>query len=145
MLPLQVKSIAECSKGSILQYFQPSLSYIFLLSIFEWPIYTGFTVSALSTYLIFCKILHLFKNSVGPVRIQTVFHAPPRGRQHIILNISHRFAHPLVCLSLIPVSLVWATSLQLLTRFQGNFIIFRIKNRYRCYGWMIFLGVTALS
>ena len=24
---MQVKSIAECSKGSILQYFQPSLSY----------------------------------------------------------------------------------------------------------------------
>ena len=26
-LLMQVKSIAECSKGSILQYFQPSLSY----------------------------------------------------------------------------------------------------------------------
>ena len=26
---MQVKSIAECSKGSILQYFQPSLSYQF--------------------------------------------------------------------------------------------------------------------
>ena len=25
---MQVKSIAECSKGSILQYFRPSLSYI---------------------------------------------------------------------------------------------------------------------
>ena len=24
---MQVKSIAECSKGSILQYFRPSLSY----------------------------------------------------------------------------------------------------------------------
>ena len=24
---MQVKNIAECSKGSILQYFQPSLSY----------------------------------------------------------------------------------------------------------------------
>ena len=46
---VQVKSIAECSKGSILQYFRPSLSYhyvikIFVLSIFEWPFYTGFTV-----------------------------------------------------------------------------------------------------
>ena len=34
---------------SILQYFRPSLSYhlslrYFLLSIFEWPFYTGFTV-----------------------------------------------------------------------------------------------------
>ena len=41
---MQVKS-----KGSILQYFQPSLTInfvikIFVLSIFEWPFYTGFTV-----------------------------------------------------------------------------------------------------
>ena len=28
---MQVKSIAECSKGSILQYFRPSLSYQLLL------------------------------------------------------------------------------------------------------------------
>ena len=46
---MQVKSIAECSKGSILQYFRPTLSYkfvikIFVLSIFELPFYTGFTV-----------------------------------------------------------------------------------------------------
>ena len=42
-----VKSIAECSKGSILQYVRPSFSYnlslTFVLSIFEWPFYTGFT------------------------------------------------------------------------------------------------------
>ena len=43
---MRVKSIAECFKGSILQYFQPSLSHhkIFVLSIFEWQFYTGFTV-----------------------------------------------------------------------------------------------------
>ena len=46
---MQAKSIAECSKGSILQYFWPSLSYHFviksiILSIFEWRFYTGFTV-----------------------------------------------------------------------------------------------------
>ena len=45
---MQVKSIAECSKGSILQYFRPSLSYIFFikifaLSIFEWPFTKCFT------------------------------------------------------------------------------------------------------
>ena len=46
---MQVKSIAECSKGSILQYFRPSLMYhlslrsLFCL-FFEWPFYTGFTV-----------------------------------------------------------------------------------------------------
>ena len=31
---MQVKSIAECSKGSILQYFQPSLSYHFVIKKF---------------------------------------------------------------------------------------------------------------
>ena len=30
---MQVKSIAECSKGSIPQYFRPSLSYQYLVSI----------------------------------------------------------------------------------------------------------------
>ena len=44
---MQVKSIAECSKGSILQYFQTSLSYHLplspFLSIFEWPLKTGST------------------------------------------------------------------------------------------------------
>ena len=46
---MQVKSIAECSKGSILQYFQPLLSChlslrpLFCL-FFEWQFYTGFTV-----------------------------------------------------------------------------------------------------
>ena len=39
---MQVKSIAECSKGSLLQYLRPWLSYYFVikvivLSIFEWP------------------------------------------------------------------------------------------------------------
>ena len=48
---MQVKSIAECSKGSILQYFRPSFQLpfvikIFVLSIFEWQFYTGFTVYA---------------------------------------------------------------------------------------------------
>ena len=49
---MQVKSIAECSKGSILQYFRPSLSYhlssryLFCL-FFKWPFYTGFTVYSL--------------------------------------------------------------------------------------------------
>ena len=46
---MQVKSIAECSPWSIRQYFRPSLSYhlsirFFVLSIFEWPLKTGFTV-----------------------------------------------------------------------------------------------------
>ena len=46
---IQVKSIAECSKRNILQYFRPSLSYhlhikTFVLSSFEWPFKIGFTV-----------------------------------------------------------------------------------------------------
>ena len=44
---MQVKSIAECSNGSILQYFRPSFSYhlsVRSLSIFEWPLKTGLTV-----------------------------------------------------------------------------------------------------
>ena len=45
-----VKSIAECSNGSILQIYRPSLSFhlplrsLLFLSMFEWPLYTGFTV-----------------------------------------------------------------------------------------------------
>ena len=50
---MQVKSIAECSKGSILQYFRPfiKLPFIiknFVLSIFKWPFYTAVTVSILN-------------------------------------------------------------------------------------------------
>ena len=45
---MQVKSIAECSNGSILQYFRPSLSYHLSLRIFEWPFYRGFTVHTFS-------------------------------------------------------------------------------------------------
>ena len=45
---MQVKSIAECSKESILQYFRPSFSYHLslraFLSIFEWSLKSGFTV-----------------------------------------------------------------------------------------------------
>ena len=44
---MQVKSIAECSKGSILQYFRPSLFKTFVLSISEWSLTTGFTVQLL--------------------------------------------------------------------------------------------------
>ena len=62
---MQVKSIAECSKGSILQYFWrlehsailltfiklPFVIKIFVLSIFKWKFYTGFTVYALANRL----------------------------------------------------------------------------------------------
>ena len=43
------RSIAECSEGSILQILStflmlPFVIKIFILSIFEWPFYKGFTV-----------------------------------------------------------------------------------------------------
>ena len=46
---MQVKSIAECSPWSILQYFWPSLSYhfsikMFVFSIIKWPLKIDFTV-----------------------------------------------------------------------------------------------------
>ena len=44
---MQVKSIAECSKHSAIRLAFIKLPFvikIFILSIFEWPFYTGFTV-----------------------------------------------------------------------------------------------------
>ena len=45
---MQVKSIAECSPWSILQYFWPALSHNWswkaIFSLWEWPLKTGFTV-----------------------------------------------------------------------------------------------------
>ena len=46
---MKVKSIAECSKGSILQYFWPALSNNWYRKpifgvLFEWPLKAGFTV-----------------------------------------------------------------------------------------------------
>ena len=53
---MQVKSIAECSKGRILQYFRPSLPFvimIFVLSIFEWPFDTRFHVGDMRNPVLF--------------------------------------------------------------------------------------------
>ena len=48
---MQVKSIADCSKGVLCNAFNlHKLAYvikIFVLSIFEWLFYTGFTVEIL--------------------------------------------------------------------------------------------------
>ena len=73
---MQVKSIAECSKGSSLQYFRPSLSYHFALRslfclLFEWPLKTGFTVvGMLDTYMTqymceYTYMLPLETNEIG--------------------------------------------------------------------------------
>ena len=52
---MQVKNIAECSKGehSVILLTVIKLSFaikIFVLSIFEWPFYTGFTVCVFDLY-----------------------------------------------------------------------------------------------
>ena len=67
---MQVKSIAECSKGSIMQYFRPSLSYHFILSVFEWLFYTGFTVHYYSVCDFFFYQYHC--NPTANVMIQCV-------------------------------------------------------------------------
>ena len=56
---MQVKSIAECSKGSILQYFRPSLTFInlpvviktFILSILEWPFYCSLIMTLIYSHI----------------------------------------------------------------------------------------------
>ena len=57
---MQVKSIAECSKGSPLEQPAIPLNFIklpfvikiFVMSMFEWPFYTGFTVFRTAKYKI---------------------------------------------------------------------------------------------
>ena len=60
---MQVKSIAECSKGSILQSFWPSLSYHFLTSsffcLFDRLLTTCFTVLTNFMYFLFCGVHRL--------------------------------------------------------------------------------------
>ena len=78
---MQVNSIAECSKGSILQYFQPSLSFHLslrsFLSIFEWPLKTGFTV---------------LKRSV----VMSSFEHPADGQDHFNFKLKN-FFFVLIC------------------------------------------------
>ena len=64
---MQVESIAEWSKGSILQYFWPALSdnqskKNNFWSSFEWPLKTGFTV----ILCCFLKIIFVYANTVDP-------------------------------------------------------------------------------
>ena len=62
---MQVKSIADCSKGSILPYFI-KLSFaikIFVLSIFECRLKTGYTVVTF-------RCLHMSDSSNQPAHLQ---------------------------------------------------------------------------
>ena len=60
---MMVESIAECSKGSLLQSFLPSLSYHLLLRslfcLFEWLLKTCFTVLTTCMYFLFCWVRRL--------------------------------------------------------------------------------------
>ena len=64
---MQVKSIAGCSKGSILLNFRPSLSYQKLFRSFERPFYTGFTVHVL---IFSVKNVFVLANSIDPEETQ---------------------------------------------------------------------------
>ena len=69
---MQVKSIAECSKHSaiLLTFIKlPFVIKIFIVSIFEWPFYTGFTGNynsekAIPFHSLFYSMQHLIKEAV---------------------------------------------------------------------------------
>ena len=71
---MQVKSIAECSKRSILQSFRPSLSYYLLLrslflSVYEWLLKTCFTVLTTYMYFLFCGVRRLAVRGIVSLEI----------------------------------------------------------------------------
>ena len=79
---MQVKSIAECSHWSILQYFLtfiklPFVIQIFVLFISEWPLKTGFTVytfmQVLSTFIKLPFVIKIFVLSISEWPLKTGF------------------------------------------------------------------------
>ena len=78
---MQVKSIAECSKGGAffrntfnLHLRLPFVAKIIVLSIFEWPFYTGFIVNCTMTAqlldMLSCDgVLHSFQQSFSHIMI----------------------------------------------------------------------------
>ena len=71
---MQVKSIVECSKGSIGQYFRPSLNYhLSLRPLFclfsEWPFLHRFYCNNLIVSLVFGCIIAEKSSCNGPVEI----------------------------------------------------------------------------
>ena len=68
---MQVKNIAECSEGILLTYIKiPFAIKIFVLSIFEWPLKTGFTVFYCSKK----KEMLLENEGFGAVNEQQLYH-----------------------------------------------------------------------
>ena len=112
---MQVKSIAECSKGSVLQYFRTSSSYhlvikIFVLSIFEWQLMTGLTVyiQNLSTFAIhvhdvyclpFAKACPSSMPDISPLRSLSILH----DKQKWYTVLKHFSSAKITCSSSRPV------------------------------------------
>ena len=80
---MQVKSIAECSKGSILQYFRPSLSYHLSLRSLFCLFLSGrlrqvllYNVNQLADGLLFmvCSGTFLYRGNMDPAKIYLVSH-----------------------------------------------------------------------
>ena len=75
---MQVKSIAECSKGSMLQREHsailsafiklPVVIKTFVLSNFEWPLYTGFTV-CVTIFQVLGREVYTSNNQLGGIQI----------------------------------------------------------------------------
>ena len=64
---MQVKSIAEPSAILLTFIKQPLVIKIFVLSIFEWPFYTGFTVFQITKYtfdVIYIKVLMVGRKNI---------------------------------------------------------------------------------
>ena len=69
---MQVKSIAECSLGEhsaiLLTFIKlPFVIKIFVLSIFEWPLKTGFTVVVHELELAITRALYVFSSTTSHI------------------------------------------------------------------------------
>ena len=81
---MQVKSIAECSKGSILQYFRPSLSYHMSLRSLFCLFLSGRLKQVLLLYLFVLKISGFFfaSSSYIQVHFRLYFFMEANNRRH---------------------------------------------------------------
>ena len=82
---MQVKSIAECSNGEhsaiLLTFIKiPFVINIFVLSIFEWPFYTGYTVNV----FVYAPICFKGKLSTKEMHLK-VKASPPRQFENFII------------------------------------------------------------
>ena len=81
---MQVKSIVECSKAAILSTFI-KLIKIFVLSIFEWPFYTGITVLFYPRVFVTLTFLDVFMYYASPIFIKLT----SRIKQVFLFSLSY--------------------------------------------------------